>query len=53
MRLLNIQLINKEKKVERDLYKITPRQSRQLAMKCGKKTRQKTELEGIQEVLPL
>jgi hypothetical protein len=37
MHLPNIQLINKEKKGERDLYRIKPQQSRPLAAKCGQK----------------
>jgi hypothetical protein len=37
MRLPNIQLTNKEKKAERDLYRIMPRRSKQLAAKCKQK----------------
>jgi hypothetical protein len=37
MHLPNIQLTNKEKKAERDLYRIPPRCSKRLAAKCRQK----------------
>jgi hypothetical protein len=37
MSLPNIRLTNDEKKTERDLYRITPQCSKQLAAKCGQK----------------